>query len=133
MGSGADDNIRGTVLRESVCKMNQKTKIYFGPPLAALTEKEKNTLEISGKINRTAERYMEIMRYHGIELTESERRCLTKICDFGFMATYEIRELADEVRAAEFEVEGLDREALIRKLESASFADLVAVVEELGF
>ena len=98
-----------------------------------LTEKEKNTLEISGKINRTAERYLEIMRHHSIELTETERQCLTRICDFGFMATYEIGELADEVRAAEFEVEGLDREALIRKLESASFADLVAVVEELGF
>ncbi len=98
-----------------------------------LTEKEKNTLEISGKINRTAERYLEIMRRHSIELTAAERECLTRICDFGFMATYEIQELVDEVRAAEFEVEGLDREALIRKLESASYADLVAIVEELGF
>jgi len=113
--------------------MNQKTRIYFGPPLSMLTEKEKNTLEISGKINRTAERYLEIMRHHGIDLTELERECLTRICDFGFMAPLEILELADEVRAAEFEVEGLDREALIRKLESASFADLAAVVEELGF
>ncbi|GMR19808.1 MAG: hypothetical protein BMS9Abin36_0403 [Gammaproteobacteria bacterium] len=98
-----------------------------------LTEKEKNTMEISGKINRTAERYLEIMRHHGIELTEPERKCLTKICDFGFMASYEIRELVDEVRAAEFEVEGLDRGALINKLDSASYADLVAIVEELGF
>lgn len=113
--------------------MNQKTKIYFGPPLSVLTENEKNTMEISGRINRTAERYLEILRHHGLELTDAERECLKKICDFGFMATYEIRELADEVRAAEFEVEGLDREALIEKLESASFADLVAVVEELGF
>ncbi len=113
--------------------MNQKTKIYFGPPLSVLTEKEKNTMEISGKINRTAERYLEIIRCHSIDLTEPERECLTKICDFGFMATYEIRELVDEVRAAEFEVEGLDREALIRKLGAASYADLVAVVEELGF
>ncbi|GMR07926.1 MAG: hypothetical protein BMS9Abin26_0931 [Gammaproteobacteria bacterium] len=114
--------------------MNQKTKIYFGPPLSMLTEKEKNTLEISGKINRTAERYLEILRLHNnIELTGAERECLTKICDLGFMAAYEIRELANEVRAAEFDVEGLDRKALINKLESASFADLVAVVEELGF
>ncbi len=90
-------------------------------------------MEISGKINRTAERYLEIMRHHGIDLTEPERECLTKICDFGFMATYEIRELVDEVRAAEFEVKGLDREALIRKLGAASYADLVAVVETLGF
>jgi len=89
--------------------MNQKTKIYFGPPLSILTDKEKNTLEISGKINRTAERYLEILRLHNsIELTGAERECLTKVCDLGFMATNEIRELADEVRAAEFEVEGLE-------------------------
>lgn len=113
--------------------MNQKTKIYFGPPLAMLTENEKNTLEISGKINRTAERYLEIMRHHGVELTNVERECLIRICDVGFLACYEIRELADEVRAAEFEVAGLDREALIKKLESANFIDLVAMVEELGF
>ncbi|HEC29949.1 MAG TPA: hypothetical protein ENI65_10225, partial [Gammaproteobacteria bacterium] len=93
--------------------LNQKTKIYFGPPLSVLTENEGNTMEISGRINRTAERYLEIMRQHGIELDEPERECLTRICDFSFMATYEIMELADEVRAAEFEVEGLDREALI--------------------
>jgi len=114
--------------------MNPKTKIYFGPPLIHLTENEKNTMEISGKINRTAERYMEILRHHGdLELTEPERDCLTKICDIGFMAPYEILEMADEVRAAEFEVEGLDREALIKKLEAASFVELVATVEKLGF
>ena len=90
-------------------------------------------MEVSGKINRTAERYLEIMRHHSIELTEPERNCLVKICDIGFMAPYEILELADEVRAEEFEVEGLDRVALINKLESASFADLVATVEQLGF
>lgn len=114
--------------------LNQKTKIYFGPPLSILTENENNTMEISGRINRTAERYLEILRLHNnIELTEIERDCLVRICDFGYMAPYEIMELADEVRAAEFEVEGLDREALIKKLESASFADLVATVEQLGF
>ncbi|GMQ92308.1 MAG: hypothetical protein BMS9Abin11_1632 [Gammaproteobacteria bacterium] len=113
--------------------MNKKTKIYFGPPLSTLTENEKNTMEISGKINRTAERYLEILRHHRVDLTEPERECLTKICDFGFMASYEIFELADEVSAAEFEVKGLDREALIKKLESTSFAGLVTIVEELGF
>lgn len=114
--------------------MNKKTKIYFGPPLSLLTENEKNTMEISGKINRTAERYLEIMRHHNtIELTKPERVCLVKICDFGFMAPYEILELADEVRAEEFEVEGLDREALIKKLESVNFVELVVMVEELGF
>jgi len=114
--------------------MNPKTKIYFGPPLILLTENEKNTMEISGKINRTAERYLEMLRQHpGIELTDAERECLVKICHIGFMAPYEILELADEVREEEFEVDGLDREALIRKLESASFVDLVSTIEQLGF
>lgn len=115
-------------------RMNKKTKIYFGPPLSILTENEKNTLAISGKINRTAERYMEIIEQHShITLTDAERDCLKQICQTGFMSTLEIHELADDVRDAEFEVEGLDREALIQKLESASFVELVATVEELGF
>ncbi len=114
--------------------MNKKTKIYFGPPLIVLTENEKNTMEVSSKLNRTAERYMEILRRHNnIKLNEAEQDCLVKICHIGFMAPYEILELADEVRDAEFEVEGLDREALIYKLESANFAELVATVEQLGF
>ena len=49
------------------------------------------------------------------------------------MAPEEIRELADEVRFGSFQNEGLDKEALVEKLEAASFADLVAVVESLGF
>jgi len=114
--------------------MNKKTKIYFGPPLNVLTENEKNTLTISGKINRTAERYLEILKHHShIELTDAERECLKQICQVGFMSTLEIHELPEDVRDADCEVEGLDREALTKKLESASYADLVALVEELGF
>lgn len=113
--------------------MNQKTKIYFGPPLATLTAAQSNTMEISGKINRTAERYLEIMKHHGLDLSEPERACLVHICNMGFMAPQEIRELPYEARQTEFEIEGLDKESLARKLESAGFADLVAVVEDLGF
>jgi hypothetical protein len=52
-----------------------KTNVFFGPPLAILAEGQKNTLEISGKLNRTAERYLEILKHHGLELTEPERQC----------------------------------------------------------
>ena len=70
-----------------------KTPIFFGPPLAILTDGQKNTLEISGKINRTAERYLELMRHHGLDLSEPERQCLAHICHIGFMSPLEIREL----------------------------------------
>jgi hypothetical protein len=110
-----------------------KTQVFFGPPLAKLTEGQKNTLLISGKLNRTAERYLELMRYHGLELGEPERQCLTHICNIGFMSPLEIRELPMEVELTRFECEGLDKLVLAAKLKAASFADLVAVVESLGF
>jgi len=110
-----------------------KTPIFFGPPLAILTKGQKNTMEISGKINRTAERYMELMRFHGVELSEPERQCIAHICQIGFMSPLEIRELPMEVELTRFEAEGLDKPALAARLKAASFADLVAVVESLGF
>ncbi len=113
--------------------MNPKTRIYFGPPLALLTAAQTNTLEISGKINRTAERYLEIMHHHGLDLSQAERACIAHVCGFGFVDPQEIRELPIEVRQTEFECEGLNKEALAARLEAASFEDLVAVIEELGF
>lgn len=110
-----------------------KTPVFFGPPLAILTDGQKNTMEISGKLNRTAERYMEILGHHGLELSEPERQCLTHICNIGFMSPLEISELGFEVSISRFDCEGLDKPALAAKLEAASFADLVAVVESLGF
>jgi hypothetical protein len=119
--------------REEKTRTVGKTNVFFGPPLAILAEGQKNTMEISGKLNRTAERYLEILRHHAVELTEPERKCIAHICNIGFMAPLEIRELPFEVRLTAFDCEGLDKEALAKKLDGASFADLVAVVESLGF
>ncbi|MDH5738069.1 MAG: hypothetical protein OEZ23_07140 [Gammaproteobacteria bacterium] len=111
--------------------MNEKTKIYFGPPLVRLTENEGNTLEKSGRINRTAERYLEIMRQHGVALTGAEIACLKHISGVGYLTLIDIRELADDVRVSEYAHPELDKEVLIQKLESASLADLIAMVESL--
>lgn len=110
-----------------------KTPVFFGPPLAILTEGQKNTLEISGKINRTAERYLELLKLHGLDLSEPERQCIAHICHIGYMSPLEIRELPLEVSLTHFQCDGLDKAALADKLQAASFADLVAVVESLGF
>ena len=119
--------------REEQTRRIGKTPVFFGPPLAILTDGQKNTMEISGKLNRTAERYLEIQKHHGLELSEPERRCIVHLCNIGFMSPLEIRELPFEVRMTAFECEGLDKPALAAKLEAASFADLVVVVESLGF
>ncbi len=110
-----------------------KTPVFFGPPLAILTDGHKNTLEISGRLNRTAERYLSLMRHHGLPLSEPERQCITHICGIGFMSPLEIRELPMEVELTRFECDGLDKVALAQRLRSASFADLLVVVESLGF
>lgn len=110
-----------------------KTQVFFGPPLAILADGQKNTMEISGRLNRTAERYLEILRFHGLDLSEPEKKCIAHICNIGFMSPLEIRELPFEVGLTTFTHEGLDKAALKDKLEAASFADLVAVVESLGF
>jgi hypothetical protein len=110
-----------------------KTNVFFGPPLAILAAGQKNTLEISGKLNRTAERYLELLKHHGLELTEPERKCLAHICGIGFMSPLEIRELGLEVSLTRFTCDGLDKKRLEEKLQAASFADLVAVVEMLGY
>ena len=110
-----------------------KTNVFFGPPLAILSDGQKNTLEISGKLNRTAERYLALMKSHGLDLTEPERLCIAHICHIGFMSPLEIRELPLEVGLTRFDAPGLDKTALVRKLEAASLADLTALVESLGF
>jgi hypothetical protein len=110
-----------------------KTSVFFGPPLAILAQGQKNTLEISGKLNRTAERYLEILKHHGLEMSEPERKCLAHICHIGFMSALEIEELPFEVTMTKFACDGLDKAALAAKLQPASFADLVAIVESLGF
>ncbi len=119
--------------REEQTRHVGKTQVFFGPPLARLTEGQKNTLEISGKLNRTAERYLALMQHHGLPLTAPEQQCLAHICQIGFMSPLEIRELPLEVDLTRFDIEGLDKKALAQKLRAASLADLVAVVESLGF
>ena len=109
-----------------------KTPVFFGPPLARLTEREKNPLEVSGRLTRTAERYLELQRLHGVDLSEAERACVDHVCGIGWMSPLEIRELPLEVSLTSFEHEGLDKAALAAKLEAASFADLVCVVESVG-
>ena len=125
--------VEPALTREAQTRRVGKTPVFFGPPLALLTQGQGNTLLISGKLNRTAERYLELLRHHGLELSAPERACIAHIGHIGFMSPQEIRELPLEVELTRFEAEGLDKAALAARLRSASFADLVAVVESLGY
>ena len=110
-----------------------KTPVFFGPPLARLTESGRHTMEISGILNRTAERYLALKQHHGLDLSEAERRCVAHVCGIGYLSPLEITELGLEVRLTPFDCEGLDKAALADKLDVASFVDLLMLVESLGF
>ena len=118
---------------DAVTRRVGKTPVFFGPPLARLTESGRHTMEISGILNRTAERYLALKQHHGMDLSEAERRCVAHVCGIGFLSPLEITELGLEVRLTPFECEGLDKAALAEKLDAASFVDLLMLVESLGF
>jgi hypothetical protein len=112
--------------------MAKRSTVYFGPPLAALTADLKGSESVSGRINRTAERYLELVKRHGLDLTEPERLILGNCLSGSWAEPLMIRHLADEVEDSEF-ADRPDAQALIAKLRGASFADLLATVEQLGF
>jgi len=112
--------------------MNGKTGIFFGPPLAVLTADEKNTLEVSGRINRTAERYLATLAHHTIPLNAAEIACIKAISEIGFMSIEEIEEIPLEVELFNREIEGLDKKVLLNKLRATNFAEKVAIVEAAG-
>ena len=118
---------------DAVTRRVGKTPVFFGPPLARLTESGRHTMEISGILNRTAERYLALRQHHGLDLSEPERRCVAHVCGIGYLSPLEITELGLEVRLTPFECEGLDKAALAEKLDAASFVDLLMLVESLGF
>lgn len=112
--------------------MAKKSSVYFGPPLVALTSDLKESDSVSGKINRMAERYSAMIKRHTIELTDSEKTILGNCLSGTFADPLLIRHLADEVEDSDF-AELDDAKSLVVKLRNASFADLVATVETLGF
>jgi hypothetical protein len=118
---------------DAVTRRVGKTPVFFGPPLAKLTESGRHTMEISGILNRTAERYLALRQHHGLDLSDPERRCVAHVCGIGYLSPLEITELGLEVRLTPFECEGLDKAALADRLDAACFADLLALVESLGF
>lgn len=112
--------------------MSKKSSVYFGPPLEALTSNLAGEQSVSGRINTAAERYLEILKRHGLALTEKESNILGNCLSGSWVEPLTIRHLADEVEDSEF-ADSKEAKALISKLKAASFADLCAEVERLGF
>ena len=106
--------------------------IHFGPPLVEMAETLKPGASLSGRINNMAERYAAIIKAHGIELTADESQVMGDCLSGTWADTLLIKHLADEV--ADSDHAGTPAaESLIAKLRAASFADVVATVEKLGF
>ena len=111
--------------------MGEKKSVYFGEPLLEILRALPEGQTVSGRLNTVAARYLAICREHGVSLSEEERALLRRLLRKRFMDPLAIRHLAAEVEASGY----ADTEAgrrLVERLRSASYADLVAVVESLG-
>lgn len=111
--------------------MSKKSSVYFGPPLAALTSGLKPHDSVSGKLNRTAERYLAICERHGIDLTPDEKLVFSSVLLGSLVDPLFIQCLADEVADSDFRDTDA-AQSLLKKIRSASYADLVAMVECYG-
>ena len=87
---------------------------------------------VNGRLSVVCARYMAIMERHGLELKKEEADVLSAFLEEARAEPLLIRHLADEVRDSEF-TGSPAADQLIAKLRGASFADLVATVERLGF
>lgn len=112
--------------------MSKRSSVYFGPPLEALTSSLTDADSISGRINRAAERYLEIVKRHDLKLTKDEKAILRNCLSGSWVDPLFIRHLDHEVADSEH-AGSKEGRALLKKLEAASYADLVAEIERLGF
>ena len=112
--------------------MAKKSSVYFAGPLLAVTETKPENETTSGRLNAVAERYLEICKRHTIALTGEEKNILGNCLSGSLVEPLLIRHLADEVEDSEFS-NTPEAKALVKKLKKCTFAELVAIVESLGF
>lgn len=82
------------------------------------------------RLPRAAERYAEIVKRHGIDLTDDERQVLGDCLSGTWADPLLLRHLADEVMDSDHAGTPAAT-SLAEKLRATSFADIVATVEKL--
>ena len=113
--------------------MSKKKSIYFGPPLQDLEKSVKEGDSLSGRLNEAVERYGWICKKHrnAISLSSDEMLAVANALQGTFVDAITIDHLGDEMRDAERVVAGVDYSELAAKLDAASFADKIALIESL--
>lgn len=112
--------------------MSKKKSIYFGIPLQELEKTVPEGDSLSGRINQAVERYQWILRKHRntIALSDDEALAVAQALMGTHIDALTIDHLGDEMRDAE-QMVGVDYIALADKLDAASFADKIALIESL--
>ena len=112
--------------------MAKKSSVYFGKPLIELINDRKKGSSVSGKINKTADRYMLICKNHGVKLTANECAVLCNFLEGKTINAMLIKHLFSELEQHET-TKIVAKKTLINKLAQHSIADIVAMIESLGF
>ncbi len=109
--------------------MAKRSSVYFSKTLVQHTSDLPDNDSVSGRINRSVERYVAIVQEHGVELTDAEIDHINGHCD-DFANILQIKYLAEEIRKTKSDV--IDTGQLADKLATVTFADLVTLMESLG-
>lgn len=112
--------------------MSRRTTIYMGKLLEEHTTNLAERDSVSGRINRTVERYISICQQHRgrVDLTVDEADFLTLFLGDDWADPLQIKYLPQEIRQAKSDI--VDVNQLADKIDNVSFADLIALVEVLG-
>lgn len=113
--------------------MSKKKSIYFGIPLQDLEKTVREGDSLSGRINDVAERYSWICKKHrnAISLSTDEVLAIGNALSGTFIDAMTVDHLGDEIRYAEQIVAGVNYPDLAAKLDAASFADRLALIETI--
>jgi len=110
--------------------MSKKSSVYFGPPMMAHTGNLASGDSVSGRLNRTVDRYMEICKRHALALNDAELQILAGVLSGSLADNLLIRHLADELLDSDY-VDAPEGMPLVTRLREASFVELVATVEQV--
>ncbi len=110
------------------CAMKNKITIYCNKPIQALL---KNNLgSSSGRLNQAIGRYLLICDYSGFSVTDTEKRLLKLAYrDVSKVKGSDILDIESRVLAVDNSAVG---RALLYKIDRATLADFISVLDDLG-
>jgi len=108
--------------------MKNKTTIYCGKPIQSLFKG--NLGSVSGKLNQVVDRYMLVCDYNGFTINDVEAQLLKHVFrDCKYVKGADILDIENRILSVN---DSDTAHKLLKKIDSATLADFVAVIDKIG-